>query len=50
VYANLAGDKAVYYFEGLGHESYVEKQPEEWKRQVRRFLLGRAEVVVLKAS
>ena len=50
VYANLAGDKSVHYFEGLGHESYVEKQPEEWKRQVRRFLLGQGDVVVLKAS
>jgi alpha-beta hydrolase superfamily lysophospholipase len=50
IYMNLAGDKTVYYFEGLGHESYVEKRPEEWKGQVRRFLLGQAEVVVLKAS
>jgi len=50
LYANLAGDKTVHYFEGIGHESYVEKRPEEWKQQVRRFLLGKAEVVVLKAS
>ena len=50
IYTNLAGDKTVHYFEGLEHESYVEKRPEEWKRQVRRFLLGQAEVVVLKAS
>jgi uncharacterized protein len=50
IYANLAGDKLVHYFEELGHESYVAKRPEEWKQQVRRFLLGQAEVVVLKAS
>ena len=50
IYAQLAGEKMVHYFEGLGHESYVAKQPEEWKRQVRRFLLSQAEVVLLKAS
>ncbi len=50
IYAKLAGDKTVHYFEGLGHESYVAKRPEEWRRQVRRFLLGQADVVVLKAS
>jgi alpha-beta hydrolase superfamily lysophospholipase len=50
IYTNLVGDKTVHYFEGLEHESYVEQRPEEWKRQVRRFLLGQAEVVVLKAS
>jgi alpha-beta hydrolase superfamily lysophospholipase len=48
--ANLAGETAVHYFEGLEHESYVAKRPEEWKQQVRGFLLGRTEVVVLKAS
>jgi len=48
--ANLAGDKAVHYFEGLEHESYVAKRPEEWKQQVRRFLLGESEVAALKAS
>jgi alpha-beta hydrolase superfamily lysophospholipase len=47
--ANLAGEKAVHYFEGLEHESYVAKRPEEWKQQVRRFLLGEA-AAVLKAS
>jgi alpha-beta hydrolase superfamily lysophospholipase len=47
--ANLAGERAVHYFEGLEHESYVAKRPEEWRQQVRRFL-GESEAAALKAS
>jgi alpha-beta hydrolase superfamily lysophospholipase len=41
---NLAGEKVLYVFEGLGHESYVAQRPDEWKGEVGRFLersLGR---------
>jgi alpha-beta hydrolase superfamily lysophospholipase len=38
IYQNLAGEKELHCFEGLGHESYAAGRPEEWKACVRRFL------------
>ncbi len=50
LHANLAGEKAVHYFDGLGHDFSVAERTDEWKRQVRAFCSVQAEVVVLKAS
>jgi alpha-beta hydrolase superfamily lysophospholipase len=38
IYDNLPGEKEQHFFEGLGHEFYVVKRPEEWKEWVGRFL------------
>jgi alpha-beta hydrolase superfamily lysophospholipase len=38
IYANLPGPKELHVFEGVGHESYAAKRPEEWREQVGRFL------------
>ena len=38
IYANLPGEKELHVFDGLGHESYAAKRPEEWKEWVGRFL------------
>ncbi len=39
-YRNLAGPRKLWLFEGLGHESYVARQPGAWKEQVASFLAG----------
>lgn len=39
VYANLPGEKELYVFDGLAHESYAQARPEEWKEAVGRFLI-----------
>ncbi len=41
IYRNLAGEKHLYFFKGIGHESYVSPRPEEWKECVARFLPSR---------
>jgi uncharacterized protein len=38
IYANLPCEKELHVFEGLGHESYTAKRPEEWKECVSEFL------------
>jgi uncharacterized protein len=38
IYDNLPSEKALHFFEGLGHESYVSRRPVEWKDWVGRFL------------
>lgn len=38
VYANLRGVKELHHLAGVGHESYVAKCPEEWRRHVGNFL------------
>jgi alpha-beta hydrolase superfamily lysophospholipase len=38
IYNNLAGEKDVHYFVGIGHESYVARKADEWKERVGRFL------------
>ena len=38
IYANLPCEKELHFFDGLGHESYAAKRPEEWKEWVGRFL------------
>jgi alpha-beta hydrolase superfamily lysophospholipase len=42
IYRALRGPRQVHVFEGLGHESYVAQQPQEWKRSVSAFLRRRA--------
>jgi alpha-beta hydrolase superfamily lysophospholipase len=42
IYRNLAGEKSLYFFDGIGHESYAARQPEEWKGCVAHFLHNRA--------
>ena len=41
VYQSLPGRKEMHVFDGLGHESYAAKQPQQWKEWVGGFL-GRA--------
>jgi alpha-beta hydrolase superfamily lysophospholipase len=41
IHDNLCGDRRLHVFEGLGHESFVQKRPEEWKAVVGRFLRER---------
>jgi alpha-beta hydrolase superfamily lysophospholipase len=41
IYENVKGEKELHVFEGLGHESYVNRQADEWKEVVGRFLQGR---------
>jgi hypothetical protein len=41
IYRNLAGEKQLHFFEGVGHESYAAGRPEEWKMCVGRFLHSR---------
>jgi uncharacterized protein len=38
VYANLGGEKELYFFDDLAHESYVAKRPQDWKERVGQFL------------
>ena len=38
VNAVLAGPKALQLFPGLGHQSYVEAKPEDWRAGVRQLL------------
>jgi alpha-beta hydrolase superfamily lysophospholipase len=38
VFANLAGEKQLAVFAGVGHQSYVSARPEQWKRTVAAFL------------
>lgn len=38
IHDNLRGDKRLHVFDGLGHESFVQLRPEEWKAVVGRFL------------
>jgi pimeloyl-ACP methyl ester carboxylesterase len=40
IYQNLPGRKAMHVFEGLGHDSYAAKRPEQWKEWVGDFLKG----------
>jgi alpha-beta hydrolase superfamily lysophospholipase len=44
IYENVKGEKELHVFEGLGHESYVNRQADEWKAVVGRFLKGREQV------
>ena len=44
LYENLAGEKELHRFMGLGHESYVAARSEEWKECVARFLHSRMRV------
>jgi pimeloyl-ACP methyl ester carboxylesterase len=37
----LPGKKALHSFAGLGHESYVNRRPAEWREMVETFLGGR---------
>jgi alpha-beta hydrolase superfamily lysophospholipase len=41
IYRNLTGEKHLYFFKGIGHESYVSNRPEEWQKCVARFLHSR---------
>jgi uncharacterized protein len=41
IYQNLGGEKHLYFFEGIGHESYAALRPEQWKECVARFLHSR---------
>ncbi len=38
IHDQLAGRKKLYFFETLGHHSYVSRQPAEWREQVEEFL------------
>lgn len=38
VYDSLAGEKELHFFESLGHESYVSREPRKWKQIVADFL------------
>jgi alpha-beta hydrolase superfamily lysophospholipase len=38
VFRNLAGEKRFEVLEGVGHESYVQARPEQWRRFVADFL------------
>jgi alpha-beta hydrolase superfamily lysophospholipase len=38
IFANLAGPKELYWFKGIGHQSYARARPEEWRVGVERFL------------
>jgi alpha-beta hydrolase superfamily lysophospholipase len=38
IFANLAGPKELYWFRGLGHQSYASARPEEWRADVENFL------------
>jgi len=40
IFANLAGEKQMHVFAGVGHESYVSRQEGEWRTWVGRFLKG----------
>jgi alpha-beta hydrolase superfamily lysophospholipase len=42
LYHNLAGEKHLHLFEGVGHQSYAAIRPDEWKDCVKRFLHRRA--------
>ena len=44
IYRNLSGEKHLYFFRGIGHESYASIRPEEWKQCLARFLHGCAPV------
>jgi len=41
IYKALGGEKHLYFFKGIGHESYVSLRPEEWKECVAHFLHSR---------
>jgi alpha-beta hydrolase superfamily lysophospholipase len=41
IHDNLRGDRRLHVFDGLGHESFVQKRPEEWQAVVGRFLQER---------
>lgn len=41
IYRNLAGEKQLHFFEGVGHQSYAALQPQEWKECVAGFLHSR---------
>jgi pimeloyl-ACP methyl ester carboxylesterase len=41
IYQSLGGEKHLHIFEGLGHQSFVESRPDEWKERVSRFLQNR---------
>jgi alpha-beta hydrolase superfamily lysophospholipase len=38
IFRNLPDGKQLHSFEGIGHESYVAKRPDEWKEWVGKFL------------
>jgi alpha-beta hydrolase superfamily lysophospholipase len=38
IHDRLGGEKMVHLFPGLGHESYVSRQPDAWRRQIEAFL------------
>jgi uncharacterized protein len=38
IFQKLAGEKEFVVFSGVGHQSYLEAKPEEWKEHVSRFL------------
>ena len=40
IYANLKGKKHLHIFQGVGHESYIQKSPKEWIEVVQGFLKG----------
>lgn len=42
IHAAAAGPRTLKLFPGLGHQSYVEAQPEKWRGTVAAFLRGRA--------
>ncbi len=46
IYNNLAGEKSLHFFEGIGHQSYAADRPDEWKECVARFLHARNRHVV----
>ena len=43
IFAALPGPKALKIFAGLGHQSYAEARPEEWRKEVQACLTTRAE-------
>jgi alpha-beta hydrolase superfamily lysophospholipase len=38
IMANLRGRKKLHFFKGLGHQSFLRHQPEEWRATVDAFL------------
>ena len=38
IHDNLGGARRLHVFDGLGHESFVQQRPEEWKAVVGAFL------------
>jgi dipeptidyl aminopeptidase/acylaminoacyl peptidase len=44
VFARLGGPRTIHVFDGLGHESFLARRPEEWRAQVLPFL----EVIALR--